>query len=218
MRNYILSSIKGINHIKNEDDVLVIEKPAYQLFFVFDGVGSSKHSDDAIQLVSEYVTNHHQKYIDNEDCNFIDLMFDANSSIVASGIKDAYTTYCSVFNHEKSEGNITISNLGDSRIYTVKENDIELLSKDDKDSPDTHIINKCLGDDTLIRKDFRQTNKHVNGHKILLTTDGFHDMMEPELNVYLKQMEGIYLKPVKDKLEKMITGKNLDDSTFVIIK
>ena len=93
-----------------------------------------------------------------------------------------------------------------------------MLSEDDKDSPDTHIINKCLGDDSLVRKDFRQANKHVNGHKILLTTDGFHELMEPELNVFLKQMEGVYLKPVKDKLEKMISGNNLDDSTFVIIK
>ena len=218
MRNYIQSSIKGIDHIKNEDDILVIQKSSYQLFFVFDGVGSSKNSDDAIQIVSQYITNNHHNYIEKEDCNFVDLMFDANATIVNSGIRDAYTTYCSVFNHENNKGNITISNLGDSRIYTVKQDDIEMLSEDDKDSPDTHIINKCLGDDSLVRKDFRQANKHVNGHKILLTTDGFHELMEPELNVFLKQMEGVYLKPVKDKLEKMITGNNLDDSTFVIIK
>lgn len=218
MRNYIQSSIKGTEHTKNEDDVLVIQKPLYQLFFVFDGVGSSNHSDDAIQLVSEYITKNHQNYLKEADCNFIDLMYDANSAIIHSGIQDAYTTYCSVFNHAKNNGNITISNLGDSRIYAVKENDIEMLSEDDKDSPDTHIINKCLGDDTLVRKDFRQSNKHINGHKILLTTDGFHELMEPELDLFLKQMEGVYLKPVKNKLEQLISGKNIDDSTFVIIK
>ena len=217
MRKYVNHSIKGINHSKNEDDLLMIEQKNYQLFFVFDGVSSAKNSKAAIRLSREFISSNYQHYFHNSEYSFIDLMYDVNKSIVNSGISEALTTYCSIFILNQKNEIAKISNLGDSRIYWMTKQYIEKLSIDDNLYPGSNVINKCLGIDSLRKSNFREEMVSAVGKRFLLCTDGFYKFLENDKMSFFNILNDSKLKSIKDKLQKEISDRNKDDATYILI-
>jgi len=212
--NYIYSSLKGIQHKENWDNLLVIDEPYYSIFAVFDGVSSAKHGKEAAYQAKIFIKGNYKNYI-NGKVNIKKLMYDLNQHLVNSDLREPYSTYCLVYFDKQSES-YYYSWLGDSRLYIITNQFIEQLTDDD--SLSEHIITKFLGDAGLNWNDFRQIeNTKENGY-LLLCTDGFYRVLESNKLEFFDNFHKKSLSRIKEKINSLIKGKNFDDSTFIFVK
>lgn len=216
MKKYISQSLRGTTHHTNEDSLLIIEETIYQLFFVFDGVSMAANSDMAVQIAVDHIKTNYRQFYKNSDYRLIDLMYDVNQKIINSNITEALTTYCALF-IEKGGHNAIFSNLGDSRIYSLTDHTIEQLTVDDNLYLGSNIITKCLGINYLKKPDFRENSINSDGNRYLLCTDGFYSFLEGNKKHFINLLNQTNLQSIKKKLDEMIKGRNLDDSTYILI-
>ena len=212
--DYIFSTKKGLHHQVNQDNYLIIDKPEFNLFAVFDGVSSAKDAKDATLLSKKFIQENYHEYI-NGTVKINQLMYDLNKYLCNSDLKEPYSTYCLVY-YDKLNLSIIYSWLGDSRLYAITNQFIEQLTRDDSYSE--NIITKYLGDKSLNLDDFRQVkNSNQLGH-LLLCTDGFYRVLESNKLAFFDSFLKKRLSSVKDNINTLIKGRNFDDSTFIFVK
>jgi len=216
MRENISQSLQGTTHPRNEDGLLYIEENNYQLFFVFDGVSMAANSDMAVQIAGDYIKANYRQYYKNSDYSLIDLMYDINQNIINSNIVEALTTYCALF-CEKGGRKAKFSNLGDSRIYSLTDRTIEQLSVDDSLYPGSNVITRCLGTNYLEKSDFREDWVSADAGRFLLCTDGFYSFLEGNKKHFIDLLNQPDLLSIKIGLKELISGRNRDDATYILI-
>lgn len=86
--------------------------------------------------------------------------------------------------------------IGDSRIYRIRDNNIELLTRDHAQRIDkkTTYLSRALGADSIIEIDMHSIELEINDY-FLLTTDGVHDFISEKLLISI-------VNTYKDDLEK----------------
>jgi serine/threonine protein phosphatase PrpC len=213
--DYITDSLKGITHLINEDSTLIIETDNYSLFFIFDGVSMSENSQEGIRIAGSYIENNYVKYIHEKNVELSSLIRGVNRAIIESGWKDALTTYCCLLVRNNLE--IWISHLGDSRIYTLQKDKIVLQTTDDVLFPGSSILTRCLGIDRLSSQDFYEKRIALLPERILICTDGFYEVMEPQQETFLKLLDLPDLKQAKSELFQLLQGQNRDDATYILV-
>lgn len=215
---YIKQSIKGVNKDENEDNVFIDENINYNFFVVFDGVGSAANSKRATQLAEYFLKQEIEMYVNNSEIKLRELMFDCHKYILSMDIPEVLTTYCSLFIPTDNSKRIIYSSMGDSRIYVITNQYMEQISQDDKISGDSNVITKCLGLDCLSMEDFTQESiEKING-SILLCTDGFYHLLESSKWAFFESFNKRLLTTVENDLNKFIKNKNIDDSTYILIR
>lgn len=214
--SYIFGSLKGLYKKDNEDTYLAIDADSYYIFAIFDGVGSARNSKLATLYAKEFIEKNHSGYL-NEKTHLDKLMYDCNRYILNQHADEAYTTYCAVVICKDETKPIVVSHMGDSRIYTITNQYIDQLTRDDKLSS-TNIVTKCLGMENLETYDFHQKTLTITPEKLLLCTDGFYRFLEEDRFQFFEIMNKKNLKLMRDALLNMVEYRNTDDATFVLIK
>jgi serine/threonine protein phosphatase PrpC len=211
---HVFSSVKGEKRDTNKDYLLVIDESDYSIFAVFDGVSSAIGGGEAAKNAAAFIKSNYKKYLGDE-INLKQLMHDANTHLLEAGIKQPFTTFCLVHVNKTSKF-YTYSWLGDSRLYIISNQFMEQITIDDNLSE--NVLTKCLGDPQLHITDFRQEESPKKNLHLLLCTDGFSRIMEKERLVFFEVFQKKSLRAISEKINSLIKGKNIDDSTFIFVK
>ncbi len=253
----ILDSLSdiGLNRSNNEDSVVTLIHPNNQnlkLLAVADGVGGRESGEVAsnftISVLEKWFYNLPEETINNTKklskylTNIIKCINNCLYVIKSYRTGCATTLTCAVINERKT----IIANVGDSRAYIVKENNLHQVTKDDslvwnyfeqgeltKEEIRFHkarsLITKCIGSDYNTKPDIiLLDNSSYDG--ILLFTDGVTDCLSDskieKLVASKKQnlaqkiiKEAVYGKPSKKipKGEAFSVPKNGKDNATVAL-
>ncbi|MBK9331666.1 MAG: protein phosphatase 2C domain-containing protein [Ignavibacteria bacterium] len=216
MNTYISDSIKSPFHEKNEDKILIINDYHYSLFFLFDGVGSAKNAYQAINISIRFISNSYKKFLDNELFNLSKLMFEVHNEIMRSNFTEAYSTYVAMFIPHSDEQKVSISSMGDSRLYGITNQYMQQLTIDDNVPGTENVITKSLGISSLKEEDFIQKDFFPNERRYLLSSDGFYKLMEKNIHIFHEKMNFARLKNTKKALYKDILNNNTDDASYIL--
>lgn len=212
--NYITSTLKGVKSKENKDEYLVIDESNYNIFAVFDGVSSAENGKEAAMMAKTFIETNYKSYI----IPIVDikkLMYDLNQSLINSDLHEPYTTYCLVY-VSKSDNSILYSWLGDSRVYIITSKYIEAITRDD--SYKENILSNFLGNPELLIDDFRQCKAVLEHSHILICTDGFYRLLETNPLTFFDNFHKKTVSSIRSNIDALITGKNLDDSTYIFVK
>jgi protein phosphatase len=201
-QNDILDSLTdtGLLRENNEDSVITIthpNDPNIKMLAVADGVGGKENGEVAsnftIETLKEWFTTTDIDKLNNSkqlSKLIIGIIKFINNFLVLTKNDECSTTLtCAIIN----ENDAVIANIGDSRAYIVKEDEIVQITRDDslvwyyyekgeisKEEIRFHrgnsLITKSIGSDIDIEPEiFKIPNKDYNG--LLLFTDGVTDCL-----------------------------------------
>lgn len=201
MEYKILSDIGNIRKL-NEDfcggDIILIDNEKVGIFAIADGMGGHKKGEIASKLAVENLMYFLKKNLSKSDFS--------DEFKIDSILKEAYNyantiVYRTSVHEEECRGmgttltsaivykdNLFIANVGDSRCYLFRNENIEKITNDnsliqeliergvitEKESlnhPQRNVITRAVGTDEYIKIDFYRETITKND-KILLTTDG----------------------------------------------
>lgn len=211
---YLSSSIKGITRSKNQDKIFIYDNERFYLFGVFDGVSSISTSHIFIDIFTAKLRSR-LAHLSVNGANLADLLFQTHNEAMEQG-SDGMSTISLLF-YSKTENEASIVNIGDSRIYVFNNQFIEKVTLDDNLPDRSNILTRCLGVDELEIDDFKPFNirRDLN---FLICTDGFYKLMTDNLKEYFKTYNFKNLHNISKKLSTLQRKKNLDDSSYILIK
>ncbi|MDP2649839.1 MAG: protein phosphatase 2C domain-containing protein [bacterium] len=216
--SYTYDSVKSPSHDNNEDEVLIIKSDKYALYFLFDGVGSAVHSLDAVRISSNFISKNYRNYEQGDKFNLSKLMYDAHLRVISSKLPEAFSTYVAMFIPYQDDQKISISSMGDSRIYGLSKQYIVQYTEDDSVLGMKNTITKSLGMLSLNEMDFGQNNFVPKESRYLVSSDGFYNLMEKNIQSYYKTLSFSKLDNVKKSLRRDIVENNTDDASYVLIE
>jgi len=196
---------------KNNEDVLYYND-LLKLYIVSDGMGGHKAGEVASGLVVDMLQSHMNKIvIDGKDLK--PEVIDDSLSITANHIiaeinaanrnlyqlsstnnscKGMGATVSLVFFTDKS---LIAANVGDSPIYLIHNNNIELLSvihnlktelnsiehsdKKQKNSKFSHVLTRAMGINKIVKADICEI-PYFRGDIVVICSDGLSDLVEPD--------------------------------------
>ncbi len=209
---------KGIRRSNNEDAFFVMKKD--RVFIVADGVGGNRSGEIAsrttVNAVASFVEDHPVEDLKTEDEireYFLECISDANSRVrdVArwhAKNRGMATTVVAAFVPYNRDNSIYIVNVGDSRAYILRDDNLEQITEDHTyvntlvkagiitraeamERDDKNMITRAIGADDLVEADFF-TVRIKKGDIILICTDGLYsEVTEPELIAHLKKDESM---------------------------
>lgn len=212
----IYQSLKGIRKNDNEDNYLTIENERYNIYGIFDGVGSALNSREATNLAKEFITKQHDDYF-NDHVHLDRLMYDCNNYIISTLVPEPFTTYCIIVILKNKKHEAIYSHMGDSRIYLISKQFIEQITTDDK-MQFANVVTKCLGMNTLKYYDFHQNSINITDENLLLCTDGFYHFLEENRMLFFEIFNKRNLNSIKEEIMSIVVDQNKDDATFVLIR
>lgn len=180
-----------------------IDRNNINVYAVFDGMGGEELGEEASLIAAEVTKKIHYKINQNPSSNvneeIISSIDEANTLICnkirENGKKRIGVTYASLVIKEDSA---QIYNVGDSRVYLLRNNQLHQISIDDttvqrlinigmiteekaKTHPDRHKLTQHLGifnHEMIIEPHISKCIKVLDGDKFLLCSDGLTDMVE----------------------------------------
>ena len=184
----------------NEDNFVVDLRQ--RLFVVADGMGGQDRGEVASSMAVDMIPRVlHARLAKNEspDQALLHAMLDTNQTIVEAGRSQPEgrrmgTTAVVALQHN---GQVYISNLGDSRAYLIRDNDVHQLTVDHsvaqalvstgaltqeeaRYSPYQHVLHKFLGCVDLNSATEVHPFTPKNGDRLLLATDGMTNHVSDE--------------------------------------
>jgi serine/threonine protein phosphatase PrpC len=214
--NHIYQSLKGILKKDNEDNYLAIENERYNIYAIFDGVGSALNGKEATNLAKEFIKTNHAGYFD-QYARLDRLMSDCNNYIINTQTPEPFTTYCIIAILKNIPHEVIYSYMGDSRIYLISKQFIEQITTDDK-MQFANVVTKCLGMNILEDYDFHQNSINITGENLLLCTDGFYHFLEENRMQFFEIFNKRNLHSIKEEIISMVVDRNKDDATFLLIR
>lgn len=226
--NLVLNNGSEINissHIgpkeDQEDSVAILENRGYILLLVADGMGGHEKGNEASYITAKTI----QKYIASLSLKQLDNLTEFNLKMsinkILNQIKNKYlpkdsgtTLNMSLICPDKT----FVINIGDSRTYTIKNDNINLLTKDDSLSFKTfcpisaeerdnlrfykqnNVITKCIGLDSLPTVRIKTINND-SYDAICHMTDGISDILDEE--TIKKEM--LQQRPAESLVKKAIS-------------
>lgn len=195
MRVYFETN-KGVIRENNEDNLIIVETEKYNLYAVADGMGGHKAGEIAssmlINVIKEYFVNNNERE-DFKVPTFINESIRiANLKIVGEASnKEEYAgmgTTVTMAVIDLSENVAYIGNVGDSRTYIIRENEIKQITEDHtyvhelvkegkitlkeaKSHPNRNIITRAIGSEENINIDIFEIELMQNDI-LLLCSDG----------------------------------------------
>ena len=178
------------------------------------GVSSYQNSYKFINMYKKLLRTELRK-IDYKKENLKIAFYSAHEAIMEFKIDGKSTISALVVN--KKTNNKQFVSIGDSRIYLFTKQYIHQITNDDSLSGSSNYITRCLGMHDLSINDFEFTNIE-KGCNFLMCTDGFYSLMEKNVKDFFTSLN--YSKPqnIKSKLSTLQRKKNIDDSTYIVIK
>lgn len=226
MEAYCLTDV-GRRRSSNQDYVFISEQPVGNLpnlFVVADGMGGHNAGDLASRLAVEALTKSIRE--NKKEKNPIRILGraieKANESVLEKAATDSnlYGMGTTLVTATVSGGCLYVANVGDSRLYLIRNQRIRQVTKDHslveemvrlgelteeqaRNHPDKNIITRAIGARRRVKIDF--FDEDLRGQDvILMCSDGLSNMVED------REMEGIVKEngPLKDAALKLIEAAN----------
>ncbi len=238
MKYYGRSDIGLIRKTNQDYYQVVINSLGYMLAIVCDGVGGGLAGDvaskDACTVFAERFLQLDIDLSDKQMRNWIKTtIYEVNDHVLhLAGTSDDYrgmstTLVAALLSNE----NIYIINVGDSRAYGFKDDELKQLTKDHTliqslidqklitneqafDHPHRHILTNAIGIPNDIKIDIFKID--LDYGLILLASDGLHGyMMDDEIKKIIAKDKS--LKKITDNLIKNANKKGGFDNTTIIL-
>jgi serine/threonine protein phosphatase PrpC len=201
-------SVKGKDHIENEDGFLIDEK--LKLFAVADGVSEPKGGREACQKILGYLK---ESFKDN----LKEAFEEANKKFVKEKREELFEGYSTLSAVQIKENVLEACNVGDSPIFLIRNGKIENLAFIDKIFG-TNILAQAMGEDFI---HVHSTKKELKAKDfVLLATDGITDILtEGEILEIVDRFGDVEKigEAIVEKAEKKISFYD-DDKTLILIK
>ncbi len=187
---------KGLMRENNEDSLIVEESDKYNLYAVADGMGGHKAGEVASSIAIETIRDCFKKSIDKEDFKapsfIIESIDAANSKIRQEAMSNeecsGMGTTITMAVVDLSLSIAYLANVGDSRAYIIKDNEIIQITEDHtyvnellkdgkitleeaKHHPKRNVITRAVGSEEFVQADIFEIELFDND-VILLCTDG----------------------------------------------
>lgn len=189
--NVVSKTDKGLVRKTNQDSVRSLVLNDWCLSVVCDGIGGTSGGDIASRVASNFICDYFSKFKSDDIKKMMFESFSlANEEILKiarenSSVSELGTTCVAAF--VSAEGNVHVSNVGDSRAYVISKSYIKQITEDHsivnqlvmegkitpeqaKSSPNKNIITRALGCSNS-NPDYYSLSIG-KGDKILLCTDG----------------------------------------------
>jgi len=224
--NYEIGNHSDVGRVRevNEDYFGTFRGSFGELLVVCDGMGGHKGGETASRLAVDEIKNHFENL--SADFNvkheLLNALSSANNKIVETAKQDrslegmGSTTAIVLFKNDLAY----TANLGDSRIYLVRDEEIKQLTTDhslvqqmiDSDvltpeeaesHPKKNVITKSLGREGAVEPDIPEPIKLFKNDKFILCTDGLTNYLKDEeiLNITAKN-------PVQQAAGKLVDLAN----------
>ena len=231
----------GVVREKNEDACFVI--PSHDVYVVADGVGGNNAGEiasrTAVQGVAEYVTEVPiaDCETDEEICSyFIDCIASINQQVYKLGHshKENRGMATTIVLAYLRDGKAYIMNVGDSRAYLLRDNELQQLTEDHtyvnelvrsgvitKEEAETHsqrnVITRAIGAEPFVKTDFYRIPIEA-GDILMLCSDGLYgEVEEQKLIEILKKDES--MSQISNLLvDAAIEGGGRDNITVICLK
>ncbi len=194
--NVFFETNKGLMRENNEDSLIVEESHNYSLFAVADGMGGHKAGEVASSIAIEGIRNYFIESLEKEEFQppsfIIESVNLCNDKIREESLRNE--EYCGMGTTvamaviDKQQNVIYIGNVGDSRAYLLRNDEIkqittdhtyvhELLkdgkitSEEAKTHPKRNVITRALGSEEIVHADIFEIDLYENDI-LLLCTDG----------------------------------------------
>ena len=210
---YLYNSKKGIERDRNQDSLIILNGENYILFIVFDGISSYKYSYKFINAYKKLLRDEIRKDFTKE--NLSNALYKSHEMALKLKIDGKSTMSALVL--DKKTNNKQFVSIGDSRIYLFTKQYIQQITNDDSLAGSSHIVTRCLGMSELSIKDFELINIE-KGSNFLICTDGFYSLMEENIKDFFMSLNYSMSQNIKKKLSLLQRRKNIDDSTYIIVK
>jgi len=210
---YVYNSKKGIKRDRNQDSLFILDREDYIIFIVFDGISSYKYSYKFISAYKKVLRDEIRKDFTNE--NLSNALYKAHETALKLKIDGKSTMSALVI--DKKTNNKQFVSIGDSRIYLFTKQYIHQITNDDSLAGSSHIVTRCLGMSELSKSDFELTSIE-KGSNFLICTDGFYSIMEENIKDFFMSLNYSKSQNIKRKLSLVQRRKNIDDSTYIIVK
>ena len=231
----------GVVREKNEDACFVI--PSHDVYVVADGVGGNNAGEiasrTAVQGVAEYVTEVPIEgcETDEEICSyFLDCIAEINQQVYRLGHEHrenrgmATTLVLAYLRNDKAY----IMNVGDSRAYLLRNNEMEQLTEDHtyvnelvrsgvitKEEAETHsqrnVITRAIGAAPFVKTDFYRVP--IQSDDILmLCSDGLYGEVEEQQLVEILKKDESMSQMCNLLVDAAIAGGGRDNITVICLK
>ncbi|WP_457556619.1 PP2C family serine/threonine-protein phosphatase [Candidatus Harpocratesius sp.] len=210
------------------------------LALVCDGVSASHHGDEGSSFVVKTLPTKILHYFLTENVDFAQIQ-----NIIVNAIKETNNELINKFSSEIQKGNIPkttlvgfliigpwiwVFNLGDSRAYLIKDNEIRQISIDHIGTGASHEITEAMGQKTIhpyiktynwaynLKSNTKQKiyQKQFYG---ILCSDGLTDKVsDSEINDFLqKRTKNESLQDIVMKLYNLSIERKIEDNISIII-
>ncbi len=194
--NVFFETNKGLMRENNEDNLIVEEFDKYSLYAVADGMGGHKAGEVASSIAIERIRSYFVEGMGMEDFQppsfIIESVNLSNEKIREESMKNeecfGMGTTVTMAVIDKLQNIIYIGNVGDSRAYLLRNNEITQITTDHtyvnellkdgkitaeeaKTHPKRNVITRALGSEEVVHADIFEIEFHKNDI-LLLCTDG----------------------------------------------
>lgn len=190
----------GSKRSLNEDSVGYYEDRDFGIYIVADGMGGHNAGEVASKLakdiVMNYVLNHRDEESPEEILN--EALQNANRRIYKEGLlnEDCNGMGTTIIAAFLRNNELTIANVGDSRAYILKDNQLIKVTKDHslvqelldngtitieeaKSHPNRNVITRAVGTNPVVNADYYKLDiRHIS--KVLLCSDGLTNEVSEE--------------------------------------
>jgi protein phosphatase len=194
--NVFFETNKGLMRENNEDSFIVEEFDKYSLYAVADGMGGHKAGEVASSIAIERIRSYFVEKMGMEDFQppsfIIESVTLSNDKIREEALKNedccGMGTTVTMAVIDKLQNIIYIGNVGDSRAYLLRNNEIKQITTDHtyvyellkdgritadeaKTHPKRNVITRALGSEEIVHADIFEVEFYKNDI-LLLCTDG----------------------------------------------
>ncbi len=202
-----------------------------QLFAVFDGLGGEAHGEKAAFIASEVFLAEYEK---------LDKLVVPGTEMLESMCNKAHTTIISELNgnNVRSAGStvaalymlgeeVVICNIGDSRVYRIRDNEMTLVSKDHTDGKileamgidKSPVLLQFLGNADIGKETepFISKGRLKSGDTFILCTDGVSDVLSADemFRAVTGRNAGVSVAEIISRVE---AENGSDNATVIVIK
>ena len=204
---FAASSVSACGLVRKENQDNVLSLPETGLFCVADGMGGGKGGALASQWVCESLANAVRDVSfdalgGEERIRFLgDALQEVNSRVRAyakeQGFKSMGSTVVLLVPDPRDRAHPYVAHAGDSRVYRMRRGELQLLTNDhtvggelsrktvsrreaedlgSRGNPLSHILTRAVGTEFKVRPEWQTIDLKI-GDRLLLCTDGVHDML-----------------------------------------
>lgn len=202
---------------------------------VCDGMGGSEKGERASLIAVNTVAQYYEK---EKKIDFLSIIQSANNKICEEIKAKGHSMGTTFTGINIKDGKLAVVNVGDSRVYRLRDGKLEQLSEDHsivqrmikmglltkeeaQKHPQKHCITQYLGiqeEDMVIEPQLETGMAIENGDCYLLCSDGLTDMVsDEEIETILKKEESVKVA-AEELLNTALEHGGVDNVTVILIK